>query len=320
MLLTIIVPIYNTSNYLEKCVLSLLNQNIHDYEILLIDDGSTDSSLEICKKLCDQYSDKIRYFHKDNSGLSDTRNYGIQCAKGEYLLFVDSDDYIEENVLLKLEKIIQTNNRPDIVYFGYFWETTNKMIPKFSYSISQIGLQSNINFLYSELSRGNLPIPVCFALFKRSLILNNNLFFASGILHEDERWSPQIIVQSKIIYVTDIVLYHYVQRKGSITKANDRTLNGLHLLNTCYFLEEYTNSLDDKKLKKLLKNRIAMVYMRATTIGKLYRKEYKHKLERGFPLKNACLFRDKMKALLYFSNIHFYCLLNDGVRKRKNKL
>ena len=108
-LISIIVPVYNVEKYLERCIKTLVTQDINNYEILLVDDGSKDNSA----KLCDMYSDKyqnIRVFHKKNEGLGLTRNYGMEKAIGKYIIFVDSDDYIKQNSLGDLCSYIVKNN------------------------------------------------------------------------------------------------------------------------------------------------------------------------------------------------------------------
>ena len=108
MKLSIIIPIYNVERYLNKCIDSVINQNYDDYEVLLIDDGSIDYSGKICDRYSKEYS-FIKTFHKSNSGLSDARNYGITRATGEYIIFVDGDDFLQENVLSKIAEYLKQN-------------------------------------------------------------------------------------------------------------------------------------------------------------------------------------------------------------------
>lgn len=118
MKVSIIVPVYNVENYLENCVESLLNQKFNEYEILLIDDGSTDSSPIICDKYSYRY-EKVRAYHKENGGLSSARNYGIERARGEWLIFVDSDDYWLSDDVLQTLLMEATKNTADFIRFEY---------------------------------------------------------------------------------------------------------------------------------------------------------------------------------------------------------
>ena len=121
MLLSIIIPIYNVEKYLQKCIESVLSQDINDYELLLIDDSSTDNSLNIAKDYENRVNVKIIEKNK-NSGLSDTRNIGLKEANGKYILFLDSDDYIEEGSISIIYNIVQDQNEPDVLYFGFYEE------------------------------------------------------------------------------------------------------------------------------------------------------------------------------------------------------
>ena len=112
---SVIVPVYNTEKYLRKCIDSILNQSYDDYEIIIVNDGSTDSSKKIINEYCKTFSSKIKGVHKKNGGLSDARNKGVKKACGDYLLFVDSDDYIEKNLLKTLSKKLK--DEPDIIRF-----------------------------------------------------------------------------------------------------------------------------------------------------------------------------------------------------------
>lgn len=118
---SIIVPVYNVAPYLERCVRSLANQDYEAYEIILVDDGSTDGS----ENMCETYAgadDRIKVFHKNNGGLSSARNYGIKNAAGEYLLFVDSDDYVANNMCSTLEEGLQQYGKTDLVSFDAWKE------------------------------------------------------------------------------------------------------------------------------------------------------------------------------------------------------
>ena len=121
MLLSVIVPIYNVEPYLVKCINSIVNQNTNNYELILIDDHSTDDSLSIAKQF--EHNCRVKIIAKGtNSGLSDTRNIGLKHSTGDYIVFLDSDDYIEDGALENIQYIISNNNYPDIVYFGFYEE------------------------------------------------------------------------------------------------------------------------------------------------------------------------------------------------------
>lgn len=310
MFFSIIVPVYNVERYLEKCIVSLMEQDINDYEIILVNDGSTDNSANICEKFLN-INNKIKVYSKINSGLSDTRNFGVKKAIGNYIMFVDSDDYIEKNILGILKKEIVLNDYPDVIYSRYYSEEDNKISVGKNYYSKVNVLRDNSIFLKEELLLRNMPIAACFGIYNRRLLLDNNLYFKSGILHEDERWSPEVLLNARKIYTSEIIYYHYTRHSGSITRLKDKTKNGLDLLETCKYLVELSENIVDDELKSLFLNRVSMVYMKAICIGKLYRNEYSNIINKKFPKKYAYLRKDKIKSSIFAINLRLYYLLDN---------
>jgi len=305
---SIIVPIYNTEKYLDKCIKSVLNQTMSDYELILIDDCSTDDSLTIA---CKYKSEHIKVLKNvSNSGLSETRNLGIKNASGDYIVFLDSDDYIEKTALLSLNKLVCENEFPDVVYTGFIEERGSKTVKKYGYASEPNKKYSRYDFLRSELEKRTLYAAACFGIYKRELLVDNNLFFKTGIYHEDELWTPQVINKSKYIYLSDLAYYHYIRRDDSITKVKDKTQNGIDLINSCYDLIKLFCEMDDAYLKKLMDNHIAMLYMKAMCRGRLYRKEYIGLIDRKLPIRYAYILMDRIKAILFFVSPYCYYLLD----------
>lgn len=246
MKLSFIVPIYNVEQYLRKCVDSLLAQDMpqNQYEIILVDDGSPDN----CPKICDEYSevhDNIRVIHQENGGLSAARNTGIAAAKGEYICFVDSDDYWESNVTGGLMEQIKRDNL-DVLRFKY--QNVNEKYEAFlpykrdrrlenDYSET---ITDGVSFLNSRMNTQ------CYAwqfIIKRGLIYSNqssvissqrsvvsdqniedaNVLFTPGIYFEDTDWTPRMLVRAKRVASTETVVYNYLMREGSITNAVSRS-------------------------------------------------------------------------------------------------
>lgn len=308
MMFSIIVPIYNTEKYLDKCIQSVINQTYDDYELIMIDDCSTDSSFEIA---CKYIQNNIKIIkNKNNSGLSITRNAGIREASGEYIFFLDSDDYIDKNALSDLSDLIYRNEFPDIIYTKFIEEREKNRVIKCGYASEPNKLYSREEFLKGELEKRTLYAAACFGIYKRKFIVHNKLYFKAGICHEDELWTPQVVNMAHTIYLSDLAYYHYIRRNDSITKVKDKTKNGIDLLDTCYELADIFSNMDDKYLEKLMNNHIAMLYMKAMCRGKLYRKEYVHMIDRKFPLEYAFIFKDKIKAMLFFCNLRLYYLLD----------
>ena len=305
---SIIVPVYNTEKYLAKCIQSIEKQTFEDYELILIDDCSVDESLNVAKKFL-KNNVKI-YRNEQNLGLSSTRNLGIKKAQGEYILFLDSDDYLDYEALNLLNNIIDENKKPDIIYTGFVEEREYSSTVKYGCVCNKNYLYTNYDFLLEELKARNLYAAACFGVYKRKLLIDNELFFKPKIFHEDELWTPQILSKAKTVYVSDVVYYHYVRRENSITTIKDKTQNGIDLIESCKELLEIFKECNDFKLKRMMDNHIAMLYMKAMCRGKLYRKEYKNLIDRRFPIRNTYTFFDKLKSVLFLISPRIYYFLD----------
>lgn len=213
---SIIIPIYNVEKYINKCIQSIIDQTYSNLEIILVDDGSIDR----CSKICDEYANKdkrIKVIHKQNGGLSSARNIGIDISSGEYILFIDADDYIHESTVeILIKKAISKN--ADIVHFNFQYvdEEGNKI------NIKNKNLDDNkiLNSYETicEYAKKSIIVMACTKLYKRELF--DGLRFDEGYVYEDELIFPKIIYKSKINYMINDKLYYYVNRESSITKSN----------------------------------------------------------------------------------------------------
>lgn len=213
--LTIIVPVYNTSAHLKKCINSLLAQVNQEMEILVINDGSTDSSGEILKEYAKQNPQNITYYEKKNSGIADTRNFGISKAKGKYILFVDSDDYIKENLIKELEQYI----KQDIDIIKFKLEKVNEngqTLEKIDGPVfEKVDGQRAFNLLaFSDV----LVDSPCVYLFKRELFEKNNFKFKVNTEHEDFGLIPLVILKAESVVSINNYGYCYLQTSNSITR------------------------------------------------------------------------------------------------------
>ena len=228
--LSIIVPIYGVDQYLRKCVDSLLNQDIDDYEIILVDDGSPDA----CPQICDEYAKLytlntthhapiIRVVHRENGGLSAARNSGIEVAQGEYIMFVDSDDYIEPNVLKRLLSQLERDNldvlRYRLQYVNPQYEVYNpyKSNPFKGNDYSEVPTDG-VSFLNSRMNTQ------CYAwqfILKKELL--EGCIFTPGIYFEDTDWTPRMLCKAKRVASTNTIVYNYLMREGSITNAVNKS-------------------------------------------------------------------------------------------------
>ena len=216
MKLSIIVPIYNVASYLRKCVDSLLVQDITDYEIILVDDGSPDECPQICDEYVEKY-DSIRVVHQENAGLSAARNSGVKVAQGDYILFVDSDDYLQPNTLGTLLEQVQRDNL-DVLRFRYqnVKESGEVFVPhegmKTDYNDYSAIPTDGLNFLNERLG---IQCYVVQFLIKTEIVRKE--LFTPGIYFEDTDWTPRMLLRTKRVASTDLVVYNYLWREGSIT-------------------------------------------------------------------------------------------------------
>ena len=213
---SLVIPVYNVNNYLSKCINSVLSQTYDDYEIILVDDGSTDGSSD----LCDEYQNqdrRIKTVHKENGGLSSARNCGIQHAKGEYILFLDSDDFWkDENALSAIAEI--TNQNVDLVCFGYREYVDGQGDNGVGVDFTGYNVLRNDkdSILTEMLSKGIYVSSACCKAVKRALIIKNELYFKEGITSEDVDWSARLLKCINNVAVFPESFYCYRQRNSSI--------------------------------------------------------------------------------------------------------
>ncbi len=216
MKLSVIIPVYNVEKYLDQCIQSVLQLDMN-LEILLIDDGSTDQSSAMCD-LWAKKDRRIRVVHQENAGLSAARNQGIEISTGEYLMFLDSDDFLDP---AESKMLCRTLDADAVVgLYNNYYEAENLFVPESAAAFSgKKGLLSRDDFLRAVPPGGqdSYLVAVRF-IVRRTWILENRLFFFPGIYHEDEDWAARALGAAKSIRLTDHRFYNYRQaRKDSIT-------------------------------------------------------------------------------------------------------
>lgn len=309
--ISVIVPVYNTAKYISKCLNSIMNQTMEDFEVIVVNDGSTDSSEEIIEEFAQQNNDeRIRYFKKENGGLSDARNFGVQKAVGDYLCFVDSDDYIQINLFEKLEKFLA--QEPDLIKFkcvrvneqGEIMEKVNG--PVFGEVTGEQGFNALFsNDVYIE--------PAWLYLYKKDYYIQNNFEFPVNRYHEDWALIPYILLNAKSFISTDIYGYYYVQSTNSITRNND---DEKILKRSNDMLHHYDNLIQKISTLNLQKQTIDnyKIYMTNCLILKInelpvrYHKQYIKELNDRRLVNNIKPrnFKQFVKKLLLKINIKFY--------------
>ena len=266
-LFSIIVPVYNVELWLNKCIDSILEQTYKNIEIILIDDGSTDRSGEICDEYLNK-SNKIKVFHNENKGLSYSRNFGIKNSKGKYVMFIDSDDFI--NNIKVLEKFIDIleMEKSDFIYTSYcrFDDGKENIVTEnlpININNNDIKNKSGIEIMSLLISKNSYHHAAYLKVCKREFLIENNLFFKEGIYHEDAEWTPKLFYYSKKISIYSEPYYMRRMRENSIItttneiskvkKINDR-------LNVAYDLIEFFNMLPKGNEKEVIINDFVRMY------------------------------------------------------------
>lgn len=244
-MVSVIIPIYNIKDYMADSVRSVMLQTYKDIEIILVDDGSTDESPAICDEYMAKDS-RIRVVHKKNGGLSSARNAGIDIAKGDYLIFLDSDDYLALNTIEYISNI-QKKTDADIVQYGYI-ETEQRYHEEYITGSGKYELVTDKKRFYEKLYEiGGEAASACTKLYKRELF--DDLRFKEGILHEDEYMITRMLTSvNTIVYITE-KLYYYVMRGGSIIHS------GFNMKKLDFFLvgEDRIQALKKLEYNELLK-------------------------------------------------------------------
>ena len=209
---SIIVPVYNVEKYIEKCLESLVNQTLEDIEIIVVNDGSKDNSKEIVEKYLEKYPKKMVYLEKENGGLSDARNFAIPYAKGEYVAFLDSDDYVELNMYEDMYKIAK-NEDSDMVECDFIWEYPDKC---------KIDTGEIYHGKHEMLEK--IRVVAWNKLIKKSILDETKVIFPKGYRYEDIEFTYKLIPYLEKVSFLKKPCIHYIQRDNSISNTqNERT-------------------------------------------------------------------------------------------------
>lgn len=277
-IISIVVPVYNVEKYLKRCIESLLKQDISEKEIILIDDGSKDSSPQICDQYCAEYP-FIRVLHKKNEGLGYARNSGISLARGKYVSFVDSDDEIEENHYVKLVSAAE-HSRADACLSGMtdVYENSSKSTPHplagnifDKIGIMNILLPSMIGY---DLQGGNYSgMSVCRGIYKRALLIEKGIVFPSEreYISEDVIFDIKFMKNAECVVIVDGAGYYYYHNAGSLTtkyKENRFEDSRKLFLYEAELIKECANY-------KNLWNRIASMFLSNIRVSMMHETIYK---------------------------------------------
>ena len=313
---SVIIPVYNVENYLRKCLNSLVNQTLKDIEIIVVNDGTLDNSQEIIDEYVKKYPKKVVSIIQENGGQGAARNTGLLHAKGEYIGYVDSDDYVEENMYEELYKKAKEEDS-DIVICG------NNVVKENYEFLSKEDVDKE--FLLGKMAVWN-------KIYKKNIIVDNKIQFRSKVWYEDLDFTMKVYFSSKKISYVDKPLYNYLLREGS-TMNNNNIKRNLELIEAFDSLIDYCK---DKKIYNKVKDEIEFLciyhmYIFAITRVLNTNNNYKAKIaiinkfrdyiNSNFPnfKQNKYLYLlPKRRKLIYnLINSKFYCIIM-GIFKIKN--
>lgn len=302
-----IVPVYNTEKYLDRCLASIENQTLDDYEVIIVNDGSTDDS----KKIIDKYlnNEKFKYVYQDNSGLSEARNTGIKHSSGEYLIFLDSDDYIS----YKMCEILNSNlcDNVDVLKFQckYVYETKEQCVND-NVEFTATGDEALLKLIEIQ----SLLEPAWLYAYKREFWLNNSFKYMKNIYHEDFALTPYILSKAKMVKVINNNLYYYVQVGNSITRNSnyEKTKKKVYdMLKGFEFNYENINNNNNlsSNFKAIFNSYLAnIVINKGQELNTIDQKQYYKKLKeyKVYDLLITDTLSRKLKKMLLKLNKRFY--------------
>lgn len=271
---SVIVPVYNVEEYLQQCLDSILSQDYSDYEIILVNDGSTDRSSFICEENAKKYGN-IHYYSKQNEGLSGTRNFGIEHSQGDYCVFVDSDDWIKEGSLKKIAETINDTN-PDVivtklieVYPDYIKDKDKD----FAHYIS--GGFDKKRAIQWNFNTSKNPWPAQKTIVSRKLIKNFKLTFLQGRVHEDLDWTTHLYLKAESFAAfSEEWYFHRLKREGSITSIQ-KAKNYIDTIEIAGDIFDELNKSEDENEKAVLQQVMRSVYGKLNQIKKCDKSDIK---------------------------------------------
>ena len=316
--LSVIIPVYNGEKTLKRCIESVLKQKDEDIEIIIINDGSTDASDKIVQEYKEKNPKIISYYQKKNTGVADTRNYGIKKAKGKYILFLDADDYLDIHLYGLVKQYMEKDI--DLIKFKLQREDEKRNVietvngPVFENKTGEEGFEE----LYATDVLLDSP---CVYVIKRDIFIKNKLEFKVGTEHEDFGLMPFVIVLAKTMISINFYGYHYVQVEGSITRNDSYEKTKKKAKDALKQYDEALMKIDRYKLNKKIAETLKIYYTNAIllkieTLEKKDQKEYikeirKRKMTKNIKAKNI---KQLLRKMILSLNIKWYLNLRRKVK------
>lgn len=318
---SVVVPIYKVEKYINRCIESILNQTYSNIEVILVNDGSPDN----CGKIAERYSqidNRVKVIHKNNGGLSDARNFGMKHVTGEYLIFVDSDDWIEQTMI----EVLVNNcikHKADVVQSAFYYAYEDKLLldNRFHSRKEEPIILDNRTLMYELVKNEKVKNFAWGKLYKTKMILD--ITFEKGVLFEDVYWAYKVMHLVNKYLIIHEPLYNYFQRNDSIvttyTSKNLDIIKGLRERH--HFIERFYKELTDESLKSILQMSLIhynlLLINRKKDIGGLHRKEIQLYVRKNYHKLKKAVNKDKQLThqLLLFSLHPFLNVLYLGLKK-----
>lgn len=249
---SIVIPVYNVEKYIAKCLDSIQSQTYDNYEVIIVNDGTKDNSVDVINKYLSD--SRFTLYSKENGGLSDARNYGVKYVKGDYIIFVDSDDYIDKHLLANLNDILSKKEYDIIKYKINVVDDDSNLIRREESNLisGEISLSEALTFEYSE--------PAWAYAYNKKFFTKNKFMYPKGRIHEDFGLTPYVLIKASSIYYIDFYGYNYVQRENSIVNGGTKNLKRcedmLYHFDNLYNLISNDNSISSEN-KKLIYSYLA---------------------------------------------------------------
>lgn len=310
---SIIIPVYNAEKYIRKCLDSIVNQTYKNIEVIIVNDGSTDNSEEIIKEYIENQEYNIKYFKNENRGVSFSRNFGVNYAEGDYIFFVDADDYLDENLIENLKE--KMKKEIDIIKFKAKKVDNNEKVLEEIYvpTFDEVSGEE----AFEKLKYDDILLDTIWSyVFRKNFYIQNNFKFTENTHHEDFALIPLIIVKAKKVVSLDYYGYYYVQSENSITRNNSyeklvKRTNDM-IIHYDNMIEFIKNSDISESSKKSIKDFFAnSVILRAEELKEKEQKEYIKKIKERKLIKNIQVKNVKqlIKKILLYINVKLYLKL-----------
>lgn len=306
--ISVIIPIYKVEAYLRRCVDSVLNQADERTEIVLVDDGSPDG----CPAICDDYARKnpgVKVVHKPNGGLSDARNAGMDAAEGQYLLFLDADDWLNENALETLLTHIARHEGTDL-FIGLLKNDDGTL---YSHrSAAEIGKEYRGEEYYNRFSGSIIPCAVA-PLYRKAFLLEHQLRFMVGKYHEDNDFTPRVYYHAEKVVYTGCEFYVRFVRNDSITTRPDKRRNLMDMQDVLKSVYDFTSTIPNQETVRNIRQKTVGAYLSLFYVADIYQykgMDYKAYYDKKLVLDCSYSGKSRLKALIFALSPRLYMLVH----------